>query len=111
MAHPFTPDNARPCVLAFKGDVYEGMGPQTFSDKDFDFAQEHLRILSGLYGVLRPLDLMQPYRLEMGTKFENRRGKDLYAFWKETITNSLKKNSRPTTASSSTSPPTNTSRP
>jgi len=88
---PFTPDNARPCVLAFKGDVYEGMAPQTFSDKDFDFAQEHLRILSGLYGVLRPLDLMQPYRLEMGTKFENRRGKDLYAFWKETITNSLKK--------------------
>jgi len=87
---PFTPDNARPCVLAFKGDVYEGMAPQTFSDKDFDFAQEHLRILSGLYGVLRPLDLMQPYRLEMGTKFENRRGKDLYAFWKETITNSLK---------------------
>ncbi|TDT38631.1 hypothetical protein DES49_2615 [Halospina denitrificans] len=87
---PFTPDNARPCVLAFKGDVYEGMAPQTFSDKDLDFAQEHLRILSGLYGVLRPLDLMQPYRLEMGTKFENSRGKDLYAFWKETITNSLK---------------------
>lgn len=87
---PFTPDNARPCLLAFKGDVYEGMAPQTFKDKDFDFAQEHLRILSGLYGVLRPLDLMQPYRLEMGTKFENNRGKDLYAFWRETITNSLK---------------------
>jgi len=87
---PFTPDNARPSVLAFKGDVYEGMAPEKFTQNDFDFAQHHLRILSGLYGVLRPLDLMQPYRLEMGTKFQNARGKDLYAFWKGTITAHLK---------------------
>ncbi|XOZ33856.1 peroxide stress protein YaaA [Halomonadaceae bacterium KBTZ08] len=87
---PFTPDNARPAVLAFKGDVYEGMAPDRFTENDFDFAQHHLRILSGLYGVLRPLDLMQPYRLEMGTKFPNARGKDLYAFWKQPITDYLK---------------------
>lgn len=87
---PFTPDNARPAVLAFKGDVYEGIAPERFTENDFDFAQHHLRILSGLYGVLRPLDLMQPYRLEMGTKFQNARGKDLYAFWKKTITEHLK---------------------
>jgi len=86
---PFTPDNARPAVLAFKGDVYEGMEPYGFDSGDFDFAQDHLRILSGLYGVLRPLDLMQPYRLEMGTKFENTRGKDLYQFWGDIITDHL----------------------
>ncbi|SFR78602.1 hypothetical protein SAMN05216203_3042 [Marinobacter daqiaonensis] len=86
---PFTPDNARQAVLAFNGDVYTGLGAQDFSEQEFEFAQEHLRILSGLYGVLRPLDLMQPYRLEMGTKFENRRGKDLYKFWGDTITEAL----------------------
>ncbi len=74
----FTPENARQALLAFKGDVYTGLQAETFSDADFDFAQQHLRMLSGLYGVLRPLDLMQPYRLEMGIRFENERGKDLY---------------------------------
>ncbi len=68
-------------ILAFKGDVYTGLQAETFSEDDFDFAQQHLRMLSGLYGVLRPLDLMQPYRLEMGIRLENARGKDLYQFW------------------------------
>ncbi len=81
----FTPDNAKQALLAFKGDVYTGLQADDFSEADFDFAQQHLRMLSGLYGVLRPLDLMQPYRLEMGTKLENPRGKDLYAFWGERI--------------------------
>ncbi len=81
----FTPKNAKQALLAFKGDVYTGMRAQDFAEADFDFAQKHLRMLSGLYGVLRPLDLMQPYRLEMGTKLANRRGKDLYAFWGERI--------------------------
>jgi cytoplasmic iron level regulating protein YaaA (DUF328/UPF0246 family) len=77
----FTPDNAKQALLAFKGDVYTGLHAESFSEDDFDFAQQHLRMLSGLYGVLRPLDLMQPYRLEMGTALANARGKDLYAFW------------------------------
>ncbi len=77
----FTPDNAKQALLAFKGDVYTGMHAEDFSQADFDYAQQHLRLLSGLYGLLRPLDLMQPYRLEMGTKLANARGKDLYAFW------------------------------
>ncbi|MGH8434942.1 MAG: peroxide stress protein YaaA [Pseudomonas sp.] len=81
----FSPKNAKQALLAFKGDVYTGMHAQDFAEADFDFAQQHLRMLSGLYGVLRPLDLMQPYRLEMGTKLANRRGKDLYAFWGERI--------------------------
>lgn len=86
---PFTPENARQAALAFKGDVYTGMDAESFSEDDFAFAQSHLRMLSGLYGLLRPLDLMQPYRLEMGTKFENKRGKDLYAFWGSIITDEL----------------------
>lgn len=85
----FTPENARQAILAFKGDVYTGMQAQTFSDADFDFAQQHLRMLSGLYGVLRPLDLMQPYRLEMGIKLANLQGKDLYTFWGDQITEKL----------------------
>ncbi|WP_312951709.1 peroxide stress protein YaaA [Superficieibacter sp.] len=85
----FTPDNARQAILAFKGDVYTGLQAETFSEADFDFAQQHLRMLSGLYGVLRPLDLMQPYRLEMGIRLENARGKDLYQFWGEIITEHL----------------------
>ncbi len=85
----FTLENARQAILAFKGDVYTGMQAETFSTDDFDFAQTHLRILSGLYGVLRPLDLMQPYRLEMGIKLENPRGKDLYQFWGDRITDNL----------------------
>lgn len=85
----FTPENAKQALLAFKGDVYTGLNASDFSEQDFSFAQTHLRMLSGLYGVLRPLDLMQPYRLEMGTKLANARGKDLYAFWGERISNWL----------------------
>ncbi len=80
-----TPQNAKQALLAFKGDVYTGLNAEDFSADDFAFAQQHLRMLSGLYGLLRPLDLMQPYRLEMGTKLANARGKDLYAFWGERI--------------------------
>lgn len=86
---PFTSENAKQAVLAFNGDVYEGMHASTFSDADFDFAQQHLRILSGLYGVLRPLDLIQAYRLEMGTKIPIERSKDLYQFWAEKLTKQL----------------------
>ena len=80
-----TPQNAKQALLAFKGDVYTGLNAEDFSTDDFAFAQQHLRMLSGLYGLLRPLDLMQPYRLEMGTKLVNPRGKDLYTFWGERI--------------------------
>ncbi|MBB3048440.1 hypothetical protein FHR99_002714 [Litorivivens lipolytica] len=86
---PFKPSNARPAVLAFKGDVYQGLSAEDFGKRDFDFAQKHLRILSGLYGLLRPLDLIQPYRLEMGTRFENSKGKDLYTFWDSKITEAV----------------------
>ncbi|MDE1463990.1 peroxide stress protein YaaA [Spartinivicinus poritis] len=86
---PFTPDNAKQAVLAFKGDVYTGLEAESFTEKQFEFAQQHLRILSGLYGLLRPLDLIQPYRLEMGTKLENPNGKDLYQFWDDQITQQL----------------------
>ncbi|HLO64982.1 MAG TPA: peroxide stress protein YaaA [Azonexus sp.] len=82
---PFTPDNAKQAVLAFDGDVYDGLSAKTLSADDLDFAQRHVRILSGLYGLLKPLDLVQPYRLEMGTRFANKAGKDLYAFWGETL--------------------------
>lgn len=85
----FTPDNARQAILAFKGDVYTGLQAETFSDKEFDFAQQHLRMLSGLYGLLRPLDLMQAYRLEMGIRLANPAGKDLYSFWGEKLTHAL----------------------
>jgi cytoplasmic iron level regulating protein YaaA (DUF328/UPF0246 family) len=86
---PFNPDNARQAILAFKGDVYTGMAAGNFSEADFTFAQTHLRMLSGLYGILRPLDLMQAYRLEMGTGFANRRGKNLYQFWGDKLTEHL----------------------
>ena len=82
-------DNAKQAVLAFKGDVYTGLQAETLSEDDLDFAQTRLRILSGLYGLLRPLDLMQPYRLEMGLKFANQRGKNLYEFWGEQLTDTL----------------------
>ena len=85
----FTPDNARPALLAFKGDVYTGLQAGDFNDNDFNFAQDHLRMLSGLYGVLKPLDLMQAYRLEMGTKLKNDKGADLYTFWGDVITKNL----------------------
>jgi hypothetical protein len=77
----FTPANAKQALLAFKGDVYTGLQAETLNDDELSYAQDHLRMLSGLYGLLRPLDLMQPYRLEMGTRLANARGKDLYAFW------------------------------
>lgn len=85
----FTPDNARQAILAFKGDVYTGLAADTMTEADFAYAQQHLRMLSGLYGLLRPLDLMQPYRLEMGTKLANPRGTNLYQFWGDIITDKL----------------------
>jgi len=85
----FTKENSRAAILAFTGDVYQGMELKDWSADDFARAQERVRILSGLYGVLRPLDLMQPYRLEMGTKFATERGKNLYEFWGESLTKSL----------------------
>ncbi|NVK39835.1 MAG: peroxide stress protein YaaA [Oceanospirillaceae bacterium] len=88
-SRPFSPDNAKQALLAFKGDVYTGLDAETLSDEDLAFAQQHLRMLSGLYGLLKPLDLMQPYRLEMGTKLGNARGKDLYAFWGSRLTDAL----------------------
>ncbi|CAG4928200.1 peroxide stress protein YaaA [Paraburkholderia saeva] len=85
----FDTRNAKQAVLAFNGDVYDGFDAKSLSAADLDYAQKHVRVLSGLYGLLRPLDLLQPYRLEMGTRFENARGKDLYAFWGERITQAL----------------------
>lgn len=86
---PFTKENARPAVYAFAGDVYTGLDAYTIPSEKLDLLQDSLRILSGMYGVLRPLDLMQPYRLEMGTKLSVGRKKDLYAYWKNTLTESL----------------------
>jgi uncharacterized protein len=86
---PFNADNAKQAVLAFNGDVYTGLDAATLDEAGFEFAQQHLRILSGLYGVLKPLDYMQPYRLEMGTKLANTKGKDLYAFWGDVLKQSL----------------------
>lgn len=88
---PFTKKNAKPSVLAFKGDVYTGLQADDMDTADLEFAQDHIRILSGLYGVLRPMDLMQAYRLEMGTKLKNEQGKDLYEFWDDRITKLLNK--------------------
>ncbi|WPO68693.1 peroxide stress protein YaaA [Acinetobacter haemolyticus] len=81
--------NARQALFAFKGDVYNGLDAYHLKDQDIDFAQQHLRMLSGLYGLLRPLDLMMPYRLEMGTKLKNTRGHNLYEFWGSIITNQI----------------------
>ena len=86
---PFTPENAKPALFAFKGDVYSGIQKEKYSDDDLNYAQDHLRILSGLYGALRPMDLIQPYRLEMKTKLKNPRGDNLYQFWDERITDKL----------------------
>lgn len=85
----FTTENARQAILAFKGDVYTGLAAETLTEEGFTYAQQHLRMLSGLYGLLRPLDLMQPYRLEMGTKLANPRGTNLYQFWGDIITDKL----------------------
>ncbi len=83
---PFNGQNAKQAISTFKGDVYTGMNVESFDNSQLEFAQQHLRILSGLYGLLRPLDLMQPYRLEMGTKLPNNQGKNLYEFWGDNIT-------------------------
>ena len=85
----FTMENARQAILAFKGDVYTGLDAESLTDADFYYAQNHLRMLSGLYGLLKPLDLMQPYRLEMGTKLANDKGTNLYQFWGNVITDKL----------------------
>ncbi|CAG2127835.1 peroxide stress protein YaaA [Cupriavidus plantarum] len=87
----FTAANSKQAVLAFNGDVYDGLDAKTLTTDDLAFAQKHLRILSGLYGVLRPMDWMQPYRLEMGTRLDNAAGKDLYAFWGDDVTRLLNK--------------------
>ena len=86
---PFSSGNARQALLAFKGDVYTGLDTATLSEENFDYAQSHLRILSGLYGLLRPLDLIQPYRLEMGLKLNSIKTNTLYQFWGEKITDGL----------------------
>ena len=88
---PFTPETARQAILAFDGDVYQGLDVASFNQRDFTHAQKVLRILSGLYGVLRPLDLMMPYRLEMGTKLKTSRGRNLYEFWGGLIADELNK--------------------
>ena len=85
-----TSKNGKPSIYAFDGDVYDGFNANTLDSKSLVFTQDHIRILSGLYGVLRPLDLMQAYRLEMGTAFANPRGRDLYAFWGNRVTEALK---------------------
>jgi hypothetical protein len=86
---PFSLENAKPAIHAFKGDVYTGMDASSLTEDELNFAQESLSILSGLYGLLRPLDLMQAYRLEMGTKFATKRGKNLYEFWGDKITEEI----------------------
>ena len=88
-ATPFTLDNSKQALFAFTGDVYRGLDVSSLESEDLDFANQHLRILSGLYGVLKPLDLIQPYRLEMGTKLKNKRGKNLYEFWNTRISRIL----------------------
>ena len=85
----FTTENSKPALLMFNGEVYSGIKASTLKEKEIIYAQDHLRILSGLYGLLRPLDLMQAYRLEMGTALKNPAGKDLYKFWGDKITNSI----------------------
>lgn len=91
---PFTKANAKQAIYAFQGDVYTGFEAASLTEKQMEFAQQHLRILSGLYGVLRPLDLMQPYRLEMGTKFKNTGGKNLYEFWGDTLTKAINRQAK-----------------
>ncbi|WP_339923466.1 peroxide stress protein YaaA [uncultured Cyclobacterium sp.] len=85
----FNRENSKQALLAFKGDVYTHIDVNAFSAKDFSFAQDHLRILSGLYGLLRPMDMIQPYRLEMGIKLKNKKAKDLYGFWGSKITKAI----------------------
>ena len=89
---PFTESNSKQAIMAFKGDVYQGLDAESLSVSELDWAQHNVRILSGLYGILKPMDLMQPYRLEMGTKFATKRGHNLYDFWNSIITEELNKN-------------------
>ena len=88
---PFNKNNAHPALLLFQGDVYKGISADDFKKEDFLFAQNSLRILSGLYGILKPLDLIQPYRLEMGTQIKIGKHNDLYDFWGEEITQAINK--------------------
>ena len=89
MSLPSTPENSKPCLLAFQGDVYKRLDAASLSKADLDWSQDRLRILSGLYGLLRPLDLIQPYRLEMGSRLSTRRGKNLYQFWGDRLVEAL----------------------
>lgn len=89
---PFTPENAKQAVYLFNGDVYEGLDALHLTEPALDYLQQHMSILSGLYGILKPLDLIQPYRLEMSIKLKNARGKDLYTFWGDIITNTIEQN-------------------
>ena len=86
---PFTKENARPAMYAFSGDVYRGLDAYTIETKKLDKVQDTVRIISGLYGLLKPLDLIQPYRLEMGTKFPVGKNKNLYEFWRQQVTQAL----------------------
>lgn len=88
-APPFSPENSKQALMCFNGEVYQNIETEAYEEEEFEYAQEHLRILSGLYGLLKPLDLIQPYRLEMGTKMKTRRGKDLYEFWGDRIKKAL----------------------
>jgi len=90
-----SPTSGKQAMFAFSGDVYRGLGAADFKKSDINYAQKHLRILSGLYGVLRPLDLMQPYRLEMGTKLVTEKGKNLYDFWDQQVTKEINKSFLP----------------
>ncbi len=87
----FTPENAKQAVLAFDGEVYRGLNAKTLNSEEIDYMQNHLRLFSGLYGLLRPLDLIQPYRLDVSTRIENPYGKNLYEFWREKVTKSVVK--------------------
>lgn len=86
---PFSLENAKQAIFAFKGDVYQGLDAETFTSEELDFAQQHIGILSGLYGLLKPLDLMQPYRLEMGTRLKVDEAANLYSFWDNKITDKI----------------------
>jgi uncharacterized protein len=90
--YPFKADEAAPAIFMFNGDVYRGMQSHNFSDEELDFAQKNLRILSGLYGIIKPFDNIMPYRLEMGTKLKTNKGKNLYEFWGEKITERINEN-------------------
>ena len=90
----FNPKNSREAIFSFMGDTYSGLDAYSLTDRDLEFAQKNIRILSGLYGILRPLDLMKPYRLEMGTTFANEKGKNLYEYWDDSLAKSIKKDLR-----------------